>query len=82
MQETARCEGRIGICTLPSEGASEAARICLGDSGSTAGTVREGNFEVNGVVAAGDEKCEFGILTEVFDFVSWIEEGLDGGTWE
>ena len=72
-----------GICTKPDAAQAEAGLTCGGDSGSSVGAIRDGNFEIDGLVSFGDAPCDlFGAHTPVFEFINWVEANIAGSSWE
>ena len=72
-----------GICTRRTEGLEGSGVVCSGDSGSSVGTFRDGNFEIDGIVSFGDENCQlFDIHTDVINYVDWVLENIGTDEWE
>ena len=86
-QTTVQGEGSCldfdGLCLQPTDDQVEAGTTCGGDSGSSVGVYRDGNFEIDGVVSFGETSCRtFSGHTPIVYFVKWILDNSDGSSWE
>ena len=88
MQDFAGCQAEFlataeGICTRRTNTLDEEGGPCFGDSGSSTGTIREGHFEIDGVVSYGNLTCDnYGVHVPVVQHIPWILANIEGDSWE